>query len=355
MVDKDKLQSKIVVNATALDQSGALSILKQFFENIPNDGKEWLIFISEKIEFKSPVPNVILKPIPNVKSLVRRFIWDWYGLNKWLRTNQIKPLATISLQNTNFRVSEKNIPRFIYYHQSIPFYKNRWCPLKKSERTLWFYKYVYPFFVSLFLRKDDYIFVQLDFIKRGFIRKFSHPGKNIGVFSPSINSVAISNSNVFLDKSKMNLFFPATLFPYKNHELLVKALKEVDNPNIQLYFTVTKKFNDDRIKSLGILPYKDICNIYENCDALVFPSFIETFGLPLIEAATMGLPIITVDLPYAREVLNNYEGAIFLPYDKPEEWAIAINKLVKEKRYTPLDTSKREGWTELFKKINDKL
>jgi glycosyltransferase involved in cell wall biosynthesis len=35
---------------------------------------------------------------------------------------------------------------------------------------------------------------------------------------------------------------------------------------------------------------------------LLFPSFVEGFGMPLIEALTLGLPVIASDLPVFREI-----------------------------------------------------
>jgi glycosyltransferase involved in cell wall biosynthesis len=35
-------------------------------------------------------------------------------------------------------------------------------------------------------------------------------------------------------------------------------------------------------------------------DALFFPSLAESYGLPLVEAMVMGLPVVCADLPYAH-------------------------------------------------------
>ena len=103
--------------------------------------------------------------------------------------------------------------------------------------------------------------------------------------------------------------------------------------------------------STGVIPFEYVCAMYRQCDALVFPSYIETFGLPLLEAALVGMPIIAADLPYAHEVLDGYEGVKFVPYDQPQMWKDAIQALEKGKRYKPIDISKRPGWDELFKTI----
>ena len=128
------MKSCIVVNATALDASGALGILRQFVENIPSESEyQWLIFISDKVEVENKNANVKLEPISNVKSLPRRFWWDTVGLKRWLKLREIKPLAAISLQNTGFSVGA-DVPSYIYYHQPVPLMDFSWNIFKRERR-----------------------------------------------------------------------------------------------------------------------------------------------------------------------------------------------------------------------------
>ncbi|MCH5247553.1 MAG: glycosyltransferase [Muribaculaceae bacterium] len=341
----------IVVNATAIEGGGALSILKQFIENIPLDDNKWLIFISDKIHLDKFNENVRIEKISGVKSLFKRFWWDLIGLRKWLRNNKIIPIAKVSLQNTGFLVG-KDIPSFIYFHQSIPFYNKKWNPLIKEQRTLWFYKNVYPIFVKMFLKKETIIFVQLDYIKKGFSNYFKHPLKNIVVVHPVIK---INKTDNFpLKKEGIDLFYPTSNFFYKNIVVLIEALSNTSN-NIKLYLTLKDDCNNDKIEYMGPLTFNEVCGMYESCDALVFPSYIETYGLPLIEAATRGVPILAADLPYAREVLSGYEGVKFIPFNNADAWRCEMEKLEKSKRYKPFDVSNRPSWKELFEKINKNI
>ena len=82
-----------VVNATALDSGGGLSILQQFIENIPSDDQNWLIFVSPEISVQSKNPNVLIEPIYGVKSLAKRLYWDAFGLKRWLKKHDIDPVA----------------------------------------------------------------------------------------------------------------------------------------------------------------------------------------------------------------------------------------------------------------------
>ena len=340
----------IIVNATALDKSGALSILKQFIYNIPKDDTNWLIFVSDAIDITTFNVNVTLVPVRGVKSMHKRLLWDAFGLNKWLKNHNIIPTATISLQNTGFRVSAKNIPQFIYYHNSIPFYPYNWNIFKKEHRTLWFYKYIYPFFVKLFLTKQTKIFVQLDFIRNGFVKKFKHNPNLVKVYSPTISNTFSAERHIGNLSGNLSFFYPATDYFYKNHRVIIEGLS-LSNKDLELYFTLTQNSRDSRIQYLGTIPFKKVCEMYYSCDCLLYPSYIETYGLPLIEAALTGMPIIAADLPYAREVLDGYEGVIFVSHNDPQAWADAMQKIEKGKRFRPIDISCRPNWKELFEYI----
>lgn len=53
---------------------------------------------------------------------------------------------------------------------------------------------------------------------------------------------------------------------------------------------------------------------YRNASALIMASFVEGFGLPLVEALQRGLPVIASDIPVFREVAGDF-AEYFDPYD----------------------------------------
>lgn len=57
-----------------------------------------------------------------------------------------------------------------------------------------------------------------------------------------------------------------------------------------------------RIDDLGQRPHAEILAQYRTARALIFPSYAESFGLPLVEAAAAGLPILASELDYVRDV-----------------------------------------------------
>lgn len=345
----------IIVNATALDGGGALTILKQFIEAIPESEEfYYTVFVSPLANIISNQLNLRIVPVENVKSLINRFMWDVFGVKKWLFVNKIQPSATISLQNTNFRVGY-NVPNYIYYHQSITFFPKKWSLWRTEERPMWFYKKIYPFFVKLLLNKRTEIFVQLESVKEEFAKNFNFARDKIYVVSPKIVIPSI-RENIELDQSKINLFYPATPFFYKNHKIIIKALSKIADNNFVLYLTCHENelpisYSGVDIRYMGIIPFEQVLRMYASIDALLFPSYIETCGLPLIEAASFGVSIFVSDLPYSREVLKGYEGVEYIDYTDEDKWVAAIKKIEKNKKYVPYSLPDLKSWDELFEII----
>ncbi|MEM9852320.1 MAG: glycosyltransferase family 1 protein, partial [Pseudomonadota bacterium] len=61
--------------------------------------------------------------------------------------------------------------------------------------------------------------------------------------------------------------------------------------------------------------------------ALLFPSRVEGYGLPALEAAQIGLPVLATDLPVFRELLGPW--ATYLPPDDPAAWARGVSDIAK--------------------------
>ena len=57
----------------------------------------------------------------------------------------------------------------------------------------------------------------------------------------------------------------------------------------------------------GHVPKGHIHSLYLSSTALIFTSFLESFGLPLIEASQLGLPVIAPELDYVRDVIQPAE------------------------------------------------
>jgi len=355
----------IIVNATALRSKGALNILLQFLGAIPEDEFTYVVFIDESVQFKKKLSNVKIITL-NKRSYFSRLLWDTHGLKLWLKSSHITPVATITLQNTNFRVNAK-CPNYIYYHQPVPLFPYKWSFFNSNERILWFYKNIYPFFVKLFINPRTKIFVQLNCIKEAFVKKYRIKAEKINVVFPEIEYLNVQKmSSITINKQTINLFYPAMGAVYKNHKILFEALSIIDNSlskKVVLYLTCDKEvrpkylYQNIEIIHLDGLSYNEVMGLLNDADACVFPSYIETFGLPLIEAASCGTKVITADLPYAREVLEGYKGVTFVNFQDADAWGNEILRLCakENKKIEPFCRENTASWNDFFEIIKQDI
>lgn len=69
-----------------------------------------------------------------------------------------------------------------------------------------------------------------------------------------------------------------------------------------------------RVHFTGFVPDDDLRHLYAACQAFVFPSYLEGFGLPAVEAMACGAAVVASDRGSLPEVLDG-AGAMFDPHD----------------------------------------
>ena len=81
-------------------------------------------------------------------------------------------------------------------------------------------------------------------------------------------------------------------------------------------FLLLEPFGIDFNKASPVVPHRSLIELYKVSDLFVFPSFIETFGIVLLEAMAAGLPIVTSDVEGCRDlVIENVNGHLLDPND----------------------------------------
>jgi len=350
----------IVINATANKTFGALTILSDLIHFLEknNCGNNYHLFTS--LDLFSNGKKISIHLVKQ-KNWIDRIIWDEGGLHRFCDRNNITPDLIISMQNTC--TFFPNVHQLVYYHQLLPLIKYKWRIFNKNEYILFLYSHFYAYFVKR-NAKNAFYSVQLPYIKTLFLNRFKKiSNKNIIVIRPNPPQFEIDSINELnLLKKQFVFFYPATALSYKNHQIIIDALCHIKNnnpevlANIKILFTVSELDNKlmERIYQnklakiclfLGSIQYSQMLSYYKSVDALLFPSVIETFGLPLLEAASFGLPIIASDLPYAKEVLVEYNNKILLqPYDI-EKWAKVIQEFSNLNKSEVLKSSdKTNSW-----------
>lgn len=88
---------------------------------------------------------------------------------------------------------------------------------------------------------------------------------------------------------------------------------------------IEKYGSSEQIKLLGFVPDKDLEKIMSLAAVLIFISYYEGFGLPILEAQSCELPVVTSKGSAMEEIAG--DSAVLIDPDNPQEIANQINKL----------------------------
>jgi glycosyltransferase involved in cell wall biosynthesis len=137
------------------------------------------------------------------------------------------------------------------------------------------------------------------------------------------------------------VYYPASLWPHKNHLGLLDALGRLGGecPNLVLTgsgFGRTEEIEAaaathgvaDRLRYLGIVPDEALPVLYRHATATVFPSTYEGFGMPPAEAMSCGCPVASSLETSLAEVCG--DAALPLDPHDPAQMADAIGKIVSD-------------------------
>jgi glycosyltransferase involved in cell wall biosynthesis len=182
--------------------------------------------------------------------------------------------------------------------------------------------------------------MRADMLMRGWLSKLTP----IRV-SPFLSTkIAITKGKSNFDRNNNSLLvdcdfiYVATSEPHKNHINLIEAWSILARQNLfpSLYLTIDRNSSDKllallekkikafnlKIFNLGLVPNTHLQGLYSRVRALIYPSTLESFGIPLIEARNIGLPIIASELDYVRDLVDPDET--FDPHS-----ALSIARAVK--------------------------
>jgi glycosyltransferase involved in cell wall biosynthesis len=199
---------------------------------------------------------------------------------------------------------------YTYFHNQ----KLLEAPAKKFTK-MFASQYVKYLYVKLFNRNTDYYIVQtphmVDMLLGTGLKKAS--GCLTIPFYDS--SKYAGGGQAWQLRPKDEFVFISNPSPQKNYPTLLDAwdmlLQRGETPILHVTIDDTAPALTERVRQMNERGarivnhvYVDPRGLYFNCRYLIFPSLMESFGLPLIEAAESGMKILASDLPFVYDVVT---------------------------------------------------
>ena len=177
-------------------------------------------------------------------------------------------------------------------------------------------------------------------------RRLGIPAKRLAVVGEAADAafyprseadVMAAYSAVGVKRSDSVVVYAAGINPHKNIGTLVRAFAALrvtngSNPKLVIagaleddtYISAAAPLRrdiracdaEDRIRLPGFVSDDVLAGLYSGAAAAVVPSLSEGFGLPAVEAAACGAPVLLSDLPAHRETLRG-AALYFAPQDRP--------------------------------------
>ena len=162
--------------------------------------------------------------------------------------------------------------------------------------------------------------------------------------SPFLKKPKVSDNANILKLYKLDygyFFYPAQFWAHKNHYRIIEAVKLLHQEDTQcrVVFVGGEKGNyafldrlirgyglSKHIQSLGFVPAEHMSALYENCQAVIMPTYFGSTNLPPLEAWLIGKPLI-----YSKQFSDHAgNAAIFINPDDASSIANAMKSMLDE-------------------------
>lgn len=319
------------MSAVNVRKGGTLTILKDCLRYLSglSEAGEWKVIALVHKQSLCDFPGIEYKEIPwSVKSWGRR-LWCEYvtmhRISKELAKREGKPVDMwLSMHDTTPRVVAQH--QEVYCQTSFPFLKvvpRDWIMDPKVPLFATFTRFAY----KMNVRRNDCLIVQQEWFRDAMAKMLHLPLSKFRVIPPQLPDMTHVKAS--------DIHYPVPMFFYasspdchKNFETLCEAARLLEKDLGEGKFKVVLSIsgNENRyarwihkkwgrvgsIDFAGYMSREDLFGLYKAADTFVFPSRVETWGLPISEylAVTEGQGrLLLADLPYAHGVASDAPGA----------------------------------------------
>lgn len=198
------------------------------------------------------------------------------------------------------------LPKPLYQLKRIGYFLELWIGLRKAKQILAVSQSTKHEIIDHFKIKREKIVVTYEGVDKNLKAKISKRIINDPYFLYVGNAYPHKNLSVVIDALERS----------KTNAKVVFAGKE-DYFYKRLRTEVARRGLSSRVVFFGAADDLSLRSLYTHAQALIFPSLMEGFGLPPLEALSLGCPVIASDIPVHKEILKDLV-TYFSPIDNDE-------------------------------------
>lgn len=325
---------RIVINAVAAKMGGAGNYIRTLAREVAEvDGHEFLFLVpeSQAVAVRGLAPHISVVAT-DIGSFARRLWFDQVELPRLLRRERIDVLFSTA----NFATFRCPCRQILLMRNSLyfsPLYREQILPHKGRKARAG--EALRRWLARCSARAADVVLTpsqaMLDELRTAVpvrAAQVSHYGVDRRRFPPA--------PTAFAPEGTARLLFTSLYAEHKNLGTLFRALlrlnafgkefrlittadpgwENIHNPIRESDRALVAKLGKLGLLELtGMLAGAALDELYARADIFVYPSVVESFGHPLLEAMAAGLPVLAADVPVNRELCG--EAALyFTPFDE---------------------------------------
>lgn len=346
----------LVISAVNLRKGGTLTILRQCLEFLSSWGNVNGYRVVALVHQRS------LADFPNIEYIEIPWAIEGWGKRLWCEYVTMHKISKqlgeielwLSLHDTTPRVIAKR--QAVYCQTSFPFLKWKWRDFQFDPKIPLFAMFT-RFAYRINIHRNRYLVVQQEWLRAGFSKMFGITPERFIVAPPSAD-LSIPTFSPIEPDGRFTFFFASTPDSHKNFETLCEASRllerELGPDRFRTIITVKgdenkyarylhEKWGDvHSIDFAGLMDKPTLYAHYALADCFVFPSRIETWGLPITEFIhtnrILGLEksLLLADLPYAHETSRGTSGvSYFIVEDSPHLFQLMKGVIRVRQQRTP--------------------
>ncbi len=334
-------------------------VIRSLHNNFPEH--EYIMFSPEQKTnlLQEKYTKNVISPKTNLKA--GKTYWRTFSITKDIVESDIDIYHGLS-NELPFGIEKTSVKKIVTIHDLIFLEIPQLYPI--IDRKLYLKKFSHACKVA------DKIIAISEHTKKDIIKHFGIKDDKIEVIYQSCNQAFTQkanaeNSQKVLDKYGLKNDYILNVGTLETRKNALNIIKAVYYFNIKTdivfvgrktsYYKKLKAYIDehnmnDRIHFLSNVNNDELPSIYQNCKLFIFPSLYEGFGIPILEAFSSGVPVITSDVGSPAEIAG--DAAIQVDPLNSKHIGIAIRSVLDSSELA--QNLVREG-TQRLKLFDNKL